>query len=587
VETLLRILAPALLAAFLPISFAQSMASHVMEMQDEIPPEKLPPPLRMSGIGNAHMEITAAPEAQMWFDQGLNLLHDFWDYESARAFEQAVRVDPQCAMCYWGLYKAESFYHSTAQGYAGRALAQAAALKEHASERERLYIDAAVAHDQVLHNPNSPPTFARELELLRKIVDANPRDMQARVFLANAGGQDSLAQLEFVLKEDPENSAANHYYIHALEGSGHPEKALRSADILGHLAPASGHMVHMPGHIFYRIGDYARAEQAFAASLAVDERYIREQHVNVDNDWNYVHNLMYFVADLLEEGKFQEATRLSAKIAGARGKLDTTLYTYSARDSISRLDPRLPVALRTADFREILKLVNASSVAPGLPNLEFLRQRLADFASGMEAVSSGHLREAARESERLDAELWRMSQQQKDSAAMSGMAAAKAAEDDAPKIAIMPDALLDPLLRSLSIMSLELRGSLLAAQAKAEDAKDIFAAAGKEEKALGYREPPTYIRPVGETEGAAMLAARRWADAKAAFERAFVERPHSGFALYGIALASERSGDRDGAIKNYMDFLAAWKEADPSLPQIAHARAYVSARPERAQPQAR
>jgi hypothetical protein len=75
----------------------------------------------------------------MWFDQGLNLLHDYWDYESARAFEQGVRVDPQCAMCYWGLYQAESFYHSTAPGLAGRALRQADAMKEHVSAREGLY----------------------------------------------------------------------------------------------------------------------------------------------------------------------------------------------------------------------------------------------------------------------------------------------------------------------------------------------------------------------------------------------------------------------------------------------------------------
>jgi tetratricopeptide (TPR) repeat protein len=575
-KALLRVLVLVFITA-LPAALAQtSVTGHVMEMQDEIPPEKLPPPLRMNGIGNAHMEIMATPEAQMWFDQGLNLLHDFWDYESARAFEQAVRVDPQCAMCYWGLYKAESFYHSTAQGLAGRALAQAAALKEHASERERLYIDAAVAHDQALHNANSP-NFSRELELLRKLVDDNPQDLQGRILLSNAGGQDSLAQLESVLKEDPENSAANHYYIHALEGGDHPEKALHSADILGRLAPASGHMVHMPGHIYFRIGDYARAERAFAASLAVDERYLREQHVEVDNDWNYVHNLMYFVADLLEEGKFHEATSLSSKIAGARGKLETTLYTNSARDSISRLDPRLPVALRTADFPQILKLVNASSVRPGLGNLEFLRRRLADFASGMEAVSRGNLQEAGRQSERLDAELWRMSQHQKDSAPMPGMAAPKPAADGPPKLAVMPDALLDPLLRTLSIMSLELRSTLSAAQGKTEDAKDLFAAAAREEKALGYREPPNYIRPVGETEGAAMLASRRWADAKAAFERALVERPHSGFALYGIALASERSGEREAAIKNYVDFLAAWKEADPALPQIAYARAYVAA----------
>jgi tetratricopeptide (TPR) repeat protein len=577
-DYMLRTLALALLTTALPAAFAQTnMAGHVMEMQDEMPPEKLPPPLRMSGIGNAHMEITATPEAQMWFDQGLNLLHDFWDYESARAFEQGVRVDPQCAMCYWGLYKAESFYHSTAQGLAGQALAQAVALKEHASERERLYIDAAVARDQAMHSPNPGSLYSRERELLRKIVADHPQDLQARILLANAGGNDSLATLESVLKEDPENSAANHYYIHDLEGTDHPEKALHSADILARLAPASGHMVHMPGHIYFRIGDYARAGQAFAASLAVDERYMRGQHIDPDNDWNYVHNLMYSVANLLEQGKFEEATRLSAKITGARGKLETTLYINSARDSISRLDPRLPVALRTADFPRILELVSASTVRPGLPNLEFLRQRLSDFASGMQAVAAGGLSDAERLSARFDAELRRMSQQQEDPARMPGMATPPPSAAGPPKLVVMPDALLVTVLKTLSIMSFELRGSLLAAQSKTEEAKALFASAAKEEKALGYREPPNYIRPVGETEGAAMLAAGKWVDAKTAFERALVERPHSGFALYGIALASEQSGDPKGAARTYAEFLTAWNEADSALSQMAHARDYVAA----------
>jgi tetratricopeptide (TPR) repeat protein len=551
-----------------------NMAGHVMEMRDEIPPEKLPSPVRISGIGNAHMEITATPEAQMWFNQGLNLLHDFWDYESARAFEQGVRADPQCAMCYWGLFKAESFYHSTAQGLAGQALTQAAALKEHASARERLYIDAAVAHDQAMHSPNPDSLYSRERELLRKIAADYPEDLQARIFLAHAGGKDSLNILESVLKEDPENSAANHYYIHALEASDHPEKALHSAEILGRLAPASGHMVHMPGHIYFRIGDYARAAQAFAASLAVDELYMREQHVEPDNNWNYVHNLMYSVANLLEYGKFDEATRLSVQIAGARGKLETTLYINSARDSISRLDPRLPVALRTADFPQILKLVNASAVRPGLPNLEFLRRRLADFASGMQAVTASNLAEAEQLSARFDAELWRMSQQHKEPERMPSMTPPQPPPGP-PKLAVMPDALLDPLLNTLSIMSLELRGFLLAGQGKTEDAKALFASAAKEEKDLGYREPPNYIRPVGESEGAAMLFIRKWPEAKAAFERALVERPRSGFALYGIAFASEQLGDREAAVKTYVDFLTAWKGADPGLPQIAHARAYA------------
>src|SRR5215831_3442696 len=230
---MLRTVVLALLSPVLPVIAQMNMAGHVMEIQDEIPPEKLPPPVRISGIGNAHMEITATPEAQMWFDQGLNLLHDFWDYESARAFQQAVRVDPQCAMCYWGLYRAESFYHSTSQGHAGRAIAQAVALKEHAGARERLYIDAALARDKAMHGANSHSPPSQEQDLLRKIVADYPEDRQARIFLSNAGGKDSLAILESLLKEDPEDSAANHYYIHALEAGEHPEKALHSAEVLG------------------------------------------------------------------------------------------------------------------------------------------------------------------------------------------------------------------------------------------------------------------------------------------------------------------------------------------------------------------
>jgi tetratricopeptide (TPR) repeat protein len=377
-----------------------------------------------------------------------------------------------------------------------------------------------------------------------------------------------------VLRTDPENSAANHYYIHALEASDHPEKALHSAEILSRLAPASGHMVHMSGHIYFRLGDYARAGQSFAASLAVDERYMREQHIEPDNDWNYVHNLMYSVANVLEQGRFEEATRLSAKIAGARGKLETTLYVNLARDSMSRLDPRLPVALRTGDFTQMARMLRESAVAPGLPNLQFLQSRLSDFAEGMEAVEAGNLQKASGMSARFDEELRRMREQHKDGAHMPDN---HAAGSGPPRLVVMPDALLDPLLGTLSVMSLELRGSLLAAQGKTGEAMTIFAGAVKEEQALGYREPPNYIRPVGESEGAAMLAVHRWADARAAFERALVERPHSGFALYGIALAAERSGDRHAAAKAYADFLAAWADADAALPQMAHARDYLAA----------
>jgi tetratricopeptide (TPR) repeat protein len=554
-----------------------NMSSMGMETQDETPPDALPVPWKMTGIGNVHMRVTATPEAQMWFNQGLNLLHDFWDYESARAFEQSIRVDPQCAMCYWGLYKAESFYHSTAQGYAGQALTEAVRLERHASKRERLYIEATAAEENAAKNARTGPNSSQALMLWRKLVRKYPRDTQAQIFLAQlVDHQEWVAILQSILKNEPDNSAANHYYIHALEGTSHPEQALHSAEILASLAPASGHMVHMPGHIFFRIGDYARAEHAFTASMQVDERYMKDQHVQPDNDWNYVHNLMYAIANLMEEGKLKQATVLSGKLAGARGKLESTLYIYSTRDSITRLDPRLPVALRTGDWAEVVGLLKASAPPAQDPHLVFLARQLFGFAAGMRAIETNNLPNAEELSAQFDAGLWRMSQKLKNSPTMHAMAANQQTNGKPPKLQVMPDALLQPLVNSLSVMSLELRASLMTARGNREEAKRLFLNAAQQEKALGYREPPSYIRPVGETEGAALLAAGDWTDAKTAYTQALQERPRSGFALYGIAINSEKSGAAAAAAKGYADFLTAWKDADPSLPQVRHARAYLA-----------
>jgi hypothetical protein len=106
------------------------------------PPEKLPPPVAMTGIGNGTIAIsTSNAEARMWFVQGLNLLHDFWDYESSRAFEQSVRADPNCAMCFWGLYQSESFRGEN-DAWDEAALKQAEKLASRASPAEKLYIEA-------------------------------------------------------------------------------------------------------------------------------------------------------------------------------------------------------------------------------------------------------------------------------------------------------------------------------------------------------------------------------------------------------------------------------------------------------------
>ncbi len=339
---------------------------------DPVPPEQLPAPQRIEGVGNVRFPISANAQAQMWFEQGYNLLYDFWDYEADRAFEESIRADANCAMCYWGLYQSESFNHSLTKTYAQASLAKAVALEGHVTAREKLYIQAAEAHEAAIREAGSEDKakFDHEIEILRTLVKENPSDTNARIALSEAvddgyddngearkGKKEELALLQGVLKEEPENSAANHLWIHAVEASPHPEQALHSAEILGSLAPASGHMVHMPGHIFYRTGDYARAQIAFDASAQTDEGYMRQQHIAADNDWNYVHNLMYSIANLVEEGRLQEATEVSGKLGKARGHLEDTLYPWSPRDAIARLNPALPVALRTADWPRVVELV--------------------------------------------------------------------------------------------------------------------------------------------------------------------------------------------------------------------------------------
>ncbi len=557
-----------------------------MPMKEIPPPDKLPIPIKMTGIGNSRLTIIANPESQIWFTQGLNLLHDFWDYESALAFQQSIRVDSQCAMCYWGLYQALIFRHSGDSGYAPQALANAVRLKEHASKQERLYIEAAVAASDAekAAGPEGKPDNTKEIAIWRDLVKQYPDDLQAKIFLSGSlregyddagepkkGTKESIAILQEVLRTAPNDSAANHYWIHAVEAGNHPEQALDSATILASLAPASGHMVHMPGHIFYRVGDYAQAEHWFAESTAVDEAYMRDRHVTVDDDWNYIHNLMYGVANLMEEGKLAQATKLSEKISGGRGQLSQTLYIGSPRDGISRLDPELPVALRIGDWPAVIKMLDTAKPSDRLENLRFLAGQLKEFATGMQALQMGDIATAQAASSHLDAELWHMSQKIKD-------APKKKQDTPAPPVMvpIMPDANPSPLLSSLSIMSLELRASILVAQKKLPEAKSLFAEAALEESKLGYREPPAYIRPVGETEGLALLTAGDFAGAHKSYESALVERPKSGFPLYGMARSSEAAGDSSTARAEYAKFVDAWKHSDPEASQMAHAQQYLA-----------
>jgi tetratricopeptide (TPR) repeat protein len=384
--------------------------------------------------------------------------------------------------------------------------------------------------------------------------------------------------LEGILHDAPNDSAANHYWIHAIEPGNHPERAIKSAALLASLAPTSGHMVHMPGHIYYRVGNYTEAERWFSASMEADEHYMQEQHVGPDDDWNYVHNMMYAIANLMEQGRLADANALSDHLAAARGQLSPSLYIWSARDQISRVSKRLPVALRVGDWDAVLTMLSDANLAKGdkAANLRFLAAELSDYAKGMKALETGDRVAAQEHSTSMDAGLKQMNEMR---AALKKSENSKDKKQAAkpPMMPVLPDALPEPILKCLAIQSLELQAGVLVANRKLRAAKKVYERAAREEKKLGYHEPPFYIRPVAETEAAALLEAKDFKGAEEAYRSALVERPNSGFGLYGLAMVKEASGDNAGARDAYEAFLKAWPRADANLPEIGHAQKMLGA----------
>ena len=543
------------------LAFGQNPHHHATEAV-RIDLAKLPAPQHLDGIGHAHLAITTkSPEAQQWFDQGLALLHCFWDYEALRAFEQAARLDPDCAICHWGTARALASLNAKDQ--AKTELKKAEELAPKASDHEQRYIRADAKSDDD-KSDDADKEFAKEMEAL---IDHYPDDLDARLLYAlslNHGydddgsprsgsvyGQEMLREL---LAQHPDNAAANHYWIHAVESS-HPEWAIASAERLGSLAPASGHMVHMPGHIFYRVGDYERARQIFLNSMRVDRDYMERQHVSPANDWNYAHNISYLIADCAEEGRYQEAQEHAKQLAGLYDDPDHSgnpnFYVLQVGSTEERL------AIRFGDWDTAV----AHPLDFGVPDSKLsvwargYRDGLLAYARGMKAAQSGQPAEAEQQSGMLDALLWRLSKEDVDE------------ENKHSR---------DRVVKLLGTASLELRGQISAAKGDLDTARKLLERAGKDETELGYSEPPQYSRPPLEVLGEVLIQAGKFTEARDAYTKDLVERPHSGFALYGIANAWQKEGKRDQAAKAYREFLDAWSHADPDLTQVKSAQAYLS-----------
>jgi len=533
---------------------------------------ELPPPPMMQGIGDASLKITTASEqAQSYFDQGLKLLHCFWDFEAYRAFKEAARLDPSAAMAYWGEFEALGVGRSdTMKEEKKAALDKAKSLAAQASEHEQFYIRAA-EHQDKPDDSKERAAYQREMEAL---IDRYPDDLNAQTFLALGvmGGYETdgrpregelyaQAVLRNVLAGHPDNAAANHYWIHAVEASSRPEAALKSAEALGRLAPNSGHMVHMPGHIYWRVGDYARARQSFIEAMRVDEAYMANQQIRPEEDWNYAHNLTYLIAACAEGGRYQEGLKWAQKLRGMPAPMGMTSARFVtwAGASVVRL------RIRFGDWQAVgggaIEFgTDRASVGPAA---KAYVEGIGFYAKGMAADERGDPAEASKQAEALDALLWRLS-------------ASKPKEKDKDKEPKPDEEDPSQVLNILGTMSLDLRGNTKSVQGEWEEAFKLIQQSIEKEKDLGYSEPPQYYRPGLESLGSACLRAHQWEKARDAFTQALSRRPKSGHALYGIARSYALAGDVPKAVQAYKDFLAEWQDADNELPQIKQAKAWLT-----------
>ena len=524
----------------------------------------LPAPPLMKGIGTATIKITTkSPGAQKYFDQGLNLLHAFWDMEAYRAFREASRLDPNCAMAYWGIYNALAQNPQEMADERAAALKRAVELMPTASDPEQYYIRAIAL---LAEQGKGRPAWTGEMEAL---INKYPEDVEAKLLLANSlstaassylpdgrpreGKMYGRAILQNLLRTNPDHAAVHHYWIHAAENGPRPEEALESAEKLTRLVSASGHMLHMPGHIYFRLGMYEKARAAFLASLDFDLRYMREQKIHPINNWNYTHNLDYLVANSAEGGRYQEAAkyaRMLAEIPSDDARVKSTglgYMLYGGHTALIRLNMRYSIWDAAIAEAEKLKASDAASLSAKY------RDGLIAYLKGMKAVDAGRPDDAEAALKEL----------QMAADALSGTRSPNASDWYSGHAG-----------RVLAVHVLDLRGSLASIRGHHDEAVKILNDAIDREKNLGYWEPPHYTRPVLESLGAAHMRAGQFANARLAFEQILSTRPNSGFAYLGIARADARTGVKAKAADSWKRFASTWANADKDLPQFVEANAW-------------
>jgi tetratricopeptide (TPR) repeat protein len=513
-------------------------------------------PTLMAGLGSYSRPVPGvSDEVQRWFDQGLRLVYAFNHQAAADAFAQAAKLDPDCAMCLWGqalalgpninspmLPEAIEPAHAVSQ----RALALAGSAAP---------ADQALIRALALRYVAQPPADRKELDrayaaAMAQVVRDHPADLNAAVLYAEAlmdlspwsyWGRDGeplehtdaiVATLESVLARDRSHIGAIHYYIHAVEASPEPQRAETYADTLEQLAPSAGHLVHMPAHIYIRVGRYHDATLNNLRATEADQRFMA-----VCRGSNGVYPLGYVPHNW----------HFMAMSAGLEGNARMSLH--AAEQTAQRVDAALLDQLTFLQAFLVTPLQSqvrfgrwdAILAQPEPPAQQPYPRAIWHYARGL-ALLAGNQPEAA------ELELQRLTALADDPAlAAVWLSSSNIAT---PVVAIARDVL---------------RGELAAHRGDVDGAVAALEAAVAGEDALGYMEPPDWALPVRQTLGAVLLQAGRAPAAEAAFRADLATWPENGWSLRGLeqALAAQQRDDEAAAVRARFD--VAWQWADTPL----------------------
>jgi len=521
--------------------FAQNHAVH------SAPTAK--PATLMEGYGNLHHPVsTQNAQAQKFFDQGLRLIYAFNHDEAARSFQRAADLDPKLAMAYWGVAEAVGpNYNDPASGdrfaAAHEAIQKAVDLSPGAAPAEQAYIAAMAIRFPA--DPKADRLKAAEgyRDAMRELVKKYPDDLDAAVLFAESGmnlhpwglwhvdgapeegTEEVVATLESVLKRDPDQMGAIHYYIHAVEASRSPERALAGANKLAAMAPAAGHLVHMPAHVYIRTGDYESAVKTNEKAAAVDRAYMQASGVQgIYSMMYYSHNLHFIAMCSAMNGNYPEA------------KKNADLLAAHVAPGVKEMPPLegfmtipLAVDVRFHRWDDILATKQPAAEMQALTGFWH-------FAHGMALAGKGRIGEAEAEYKVVaDAE-------------------ASTRED-----AIFQMPINNKTKDILKIARDVLGANIALAKKEPNAAVPMLREAVAVQDTLKYGEPPDWFFPVRESLGAVLLMNGDAPGAEKVFREDLEHNPRNPRSLYGLhqaLLAQDRKYDAGFVEK---EFSASWK----------------------------